>query len=114
MPWSQLPSWGPEAPWGSPLTEGPSTEKRWRRFLDPDEGCENDCECHVVMEEESERTPCPAWLADPWEELSKQGRPCADLWGCRVGAMHQGWLVFGGRGLPAEGSPQPPPPQEGL
>ena len=82
MPWSQLPSWGPEAPWGSPLTEGPSTEKRWSRFLGLDEGCENDCECHVVMEEESERTPWPAWLVGPWEESSKQGRPRADLWGC--------------------------------
>ena len=38
----------------------------------------------------------------------------ARLWGCRVGAMHQGWLVFGGRGLPAEGSPQPPPPKATL
>lgn len=55
-PWSQLPSWGPEAPWGSPLTEGPSAESGGVGSWNPDEGCEDDRECHGVMEEESECT----------------------------------------------------------
>ena len=112
VPWSQLPTGGLRLPgsssaWGS---------RHWKA-VELDLGVQRKAgrvtRCHVVMEEESERTLCPAWLADPWEE-PKQGRPRADLWGCRVRAMRRGWLMFGGRGLPAEGSPQPPPPQEGL
>ena len=56
------------------------------------------------MEEESERTPCLAWLVDPWEQSSKQG----DFWGRRVGGMCQGWFVFEEGACLVRALPSPP------